>query len=607
MMRCFSEEKIAVASGKANGDILPYLDEETGHGSTRQRRRRHLSRLKKIILMENEAKWTELMGNPPPYGDMLLHEHQHEKLKYHESSNEKSASSELNIVRLDGLVEIDDVQDEDEYKETVQDISNLSQQYGVVSRVHIPGRRDCNSTMSCSPPQELAVFVSFSTPLEAEKAKEGLDKKIVGGQTLSACLVDSESGDYNEHDVPNIATILVKGALFLDKIGSVVTSCNIRKICESFGPVVHIYDPPTLLKASSKSVKCIDIIVEYSCSQDAKAAKVGLQGRVVGDGRTLSSEWVHGVWVDGSVKEGVSLSEEDYAGVRDNLESSFTTFSSSAVCSMTTYLQYPKGTVLLCNLAKLWFLDASDSASAIKLLSGRMTCGDIMLIAGSISINGSSACEVVPGLCAKATKEELDALKAAAMSYAANKSIHERQATIQERYATGISVPQVSRILPHFSNASSVVLTPRCDDKELNSLIKSMLTKLMNFQERARRLDPSKARGTRRRIVFGLKETFRGLRLRRVKMVIIAHDIDACGASGGLDDKVAEIIKVCEECEIPIIYELNKRIIGRALKKNIKVSVVGIYHFDGVEEERKCILQQLVNSKDPRECTVSNQ
>ncbi len=607
MMRHSSSDGKVAVSGKAEDDVLLYLDKETVRG--RVRRRHRLSGLKKIILMENEAKWTELMGRPPPYGDILLHK-QHEEFMQRESE-EKSASPELNIVRLDGLVNTDDVHDEDEYKETVQNIRDLSEQYGTVHQVLIPFHRDSsNSPMSCCcSPQVLAVFVSFSSSPEAEKAKDGLDKIIIGGQAISASLVGDLGEEYNnEHDLPNVATILVKGALFLDKNGHMATPCNIREICESFGSVLHVYNPPTLPK-TRKSMQCLDVIVEYCCAQDAKAAEVGLQGRLVGEGRALSSAWVHGVWVGGSVKEGVSLSVEDYARVRDDLESIFTAFSSSVIWCMTD-LQYPKGTVSLCNLAKLWFLDASDSASAIKLLSGRMTCGgDVTLVTGGIFSISSSACSAcdydAPGLHAKATEEECDALRSAAMSYAANKSIHERQANIQERYATGVSVPRVSRVLPPSSNAA-VISPPSCDE-ELNSLIKSLLMKLMKFQERARILDPSKARGSRRRIVFGLKETERGLRLGNVKMVILARDIDACGVPGGLDDKVAQIIKLTEEHDVPIIYGLNKKSIGRALKKNIKVSVVGIYHFNGAEEEKSSILQLLVSRQGPHHTTTNHQ
>ncbi len=586
-MRCSSEGKKVAASGKAKGDTQICVGKEAGSGRIRPRRR--LSALKKIILKENEAKWTELMGPPPPYAtDMLLGE-QHEDLVKREST-EKSEKSNIRIVRLDGLVNSDDIQDEDEYEETMQNIDGLSEQYGVVQKVQIPFRRESSPSMSCYPAQELAVFVSFSTLLEAEKAKEGLNNRIVGGQPIYACLV-GDSGDCNDkHYVPSdIATILVSGVLFLSNDGHVATTCNIREVCESFGSVLHVYNPPILPKIST-STQCLDVIVEYSCTEDAKAAKVGLQDRVVGEGRTLSSTWVYGVWVNGTRKDGVSLSEEDYAMVRDDLESIFETFSSSVVGRFNYFEYNAKSTVI--NLPKLWFRDASDSASAIKLLSGRMACGgnNIMLVAGGISISSSIVCDDdAPGLHAKATEEERDALKAAAVLYAANKSIAERQAIVPVRYATGVSVPRVSRVLP--PSCKAVIPTSSSCDVELNSLIKSMLAKLMEFQERARKLDPSKARGPRRRIVFGLKETKRGLRLGYVKMVVIAHDIDTCGAPGGLDDKVAEIIKLCEEHDIPVVYGLDKRKIGRTLKKSIKVSVVGIYHFDGAEEEMKSILR----------------
>ncbi len=587
-MRRSSEGKVT-ASGKAKGGTQTRVGKEAGRDRTSPRRR--LTALKKTILKENEAKWTELMGPPPQYApDGLSGEHREDLMQC--ESNEKSEKSKFRIIRLDGLVNSDDVQDEDEYEEILQNISDLSEQYGVVVKVEIPFHRESSPSMSHCPTHEMSVFVSFSTSLEAVKAKEGMDNRIIGGQQIHACLVGDygESGDGN-CEPSSIATILVSGVLFLSDDGYVATTCNIREVCESFGSVLRVYNPPILPK-TSMATQCLEVIIEYSCNEDAKAAKEGLQGYVVGKGRSLSSTWVYGVRVYGTRKDGVSLSEEDCAEVRVEFESIYKAFNSSVI-GKTNYVHYNTKSHAV-HLAILWFRNASDSASTIKFLTGRMACdNNIMLVARGISISNSSNVEGDaaddPGLHGKATEEECGVLKAAVLSYAASKSITERQANVPVGYATAVSVPRVSRVLPQ--TCKPEISTSPISDEELNFLIKSMLLKLMGFQERARKLDPAKARGPRRRVVFGLRETERGLRLGYVKMVIMAHDIESCTSPGGLDDKVTDIIKLCKDCDIPVIYGLNKRKLGRALNKPTKVSVVGIYHFDGAEDEKRSIMR----------------
>jgi selenocysteine insertion sequence-binding protein 2 len=108
-----------------------------------------------------------------------------------------------------------------------------------------------------------------------------------------------------------------------------------------------------------------------------------------------------------------------------------------------------------------------------------------------------------------------------------------------------------------------------------------MLGELMRLQERSK--DDKNARA-RRRLVMGLREVARGIRAHKVKMVIMANNLDEYGA---LDSKLQEILGMASADEIPILYELNKRKLGKALGKSIKVSVVGIQNADGAHDQFK--------------------
>jgi ribosomal protein L7Ae-like RNA K-turn-binding protein len=59
------------------------------------------------------------------------------------------------------------------------------------------------------------------------------------------------------------------------------------------------------------------------------------------------------------------------------------------------------------------------------------------------------------------------------------------------------------------------------------------------------------------------------------------------GEYGVIDKKLQEIIDTAAEKDVPVIYELNKRKIGKALGKPIKVSVARIQNADGAQVQFK--------------------
>eukprot|EP00903_Cladosiphon_okamuranus_P007835 g7580.t1 len=129
-------------------------------------------------------------------------------------------------------------------------------------------------------------------------------------------------------------------------------------------------------------------------------------------------------------------------------------------------------------------------------------------------------------------------------------------------------------------------------DKEVDDLVFEMLQLLFKFQERARLADPAKSK-TRRRIVMGLREVLRGIKAKKVRLLIVAPNVDGVGGEGGLDEKVVEIIDVAREGETPVVFALSKRRIGKALGKTIKVSAVGVYSFDGAHEQHKQLKRRI--------------
>ena len=52
---------------------------------------------------------------------------------------------------------------------------------------------------------------------------------------------------------------------------------------------------------------------------------------------------------------------------------------------------------------------------------------------------------------------------------------------------------------------------------------------------------------------------------------------------GGLDETLNNIIDMCHEQNVPLVFALGRRALGRACAKLVPVSVVGIFSYDGSE------------------------
>ena len=64
--------------------------------------------------------------------------------------------------------------------------------------------------------------------------------------------------------------------------------------------------------------------------------------------------------------------------------------------------------------------------------------------------------------------------------------------------------------------------------------------------------------------------------------------------SGGLDDALNNILTLCNEQNVPFVFDLGRRALGIACAKHVPVSVIGIFNFSGSEVSMKHELQLLV-------------
>ncbi|KAF7657454.1 hypothetical protein LDENG_00027040 [Lucifuga dentata] len=119
--------------------------------------------------------------------------------------------------------------------------------------------------------------------------------------------------------------------------------------------------------------------------------------------------------------------------------------------------------------------------------------------------------------------------------------------------------------------------------KDVDECVASLLKELVRFQDRLYQKDPMKAR-MKRRIVMGLREVLKHLRLRKVKCVVISPNCERIQSKGGLDEALHTIIDTCREQGIPFVFALSRKALGRCVNKAVPVSLVGIFNYDGAQD-----------------------
>ncbi|XP_062985511.1 selenocysteine insertion sequence-binding protein 2 isoform X2 [Elgaria multicarinata webbii] len=119
--------------------------------------------------------------------------------------------------------------------------------------------------------------------------------------------------------------------------------------------------------------------------------------------------------------------------------------------------------------------------------------------------------------------------------------------------------------------------------KEVDSCVTDLLKELVRFQDRLYQKDPVKAK-TKRRLVMGLREVLKHLKLKKLKCVIISPNCEKIQSKGGLDETLHLIIDSACEQNIPFVFALSRKALGRCVNKAVPVSVVGIFSYDGAQD-----------------------
>ncbi|XP_015978399.2 selenocysteine insertion sequence-binding protein 2 isoform X2 [Rousettus aegyptiacus] len=141
--------------------------------------------------------------------------------------------------------------------------------------------------------------------------------------------------------------------------------------------------------------------------------------------------------------------------------------------------------------------------------------------------------------------------------------------------------------------------------KEVDACVTDLLKELVRFQDRMYQKDPIKAK-TKRRLVLGLREVLKHLRLRRLKCVIISPNCEKIQSKGGLDDTLHTIIDHACKQDIPFVFALNRKALGRSLNKAVPVSVVGIFSYDGAQDQFHKMVELTVAARQAYKTMLEN-
>lgn len=78
----------------------------------------------------------------------------------------------------------------------------------------------------------------------------------------------------------------------------------------------------------------------------------------------------------------------------------------------------------------------------------------------------------------------------------------------------------------------------------------------------------------------------RDIRARAIKLLVLAPDTEKTGV---VDDKVQQLVQTAITHQVPMLYALSRRQLGKALGTNMRYSAVGIAFADGAYHHFKTI------------------
>ncbi|GAX14624.1 hypothetical protein FisN_6Lh408 [Fistulifera solaris] len=508
-------------------------------------RRKKFSPLKKKVLEERLRQWRQ--KNP-------------DKLQPEQDSF-------TTLAVLGWLTADDDCNDDDEYQELCQNFQEMAEKIGTVQRTWLPRR------------EESPVYVQFQTAQSAEEAQHAWNGLNLGGAELQVMALSpsddtsrllSETEDdwrigceraFQEkqasltqtdtsHEI-GLWNVLTDDDLEDDEC---LEECvnDIRVLATSYGPLATLRvekeesPPRVVLEYTGNLLDVKRIVVQLN---QVKLSGNQLLAKVLRVNKSPSS--LHGddfVVVLRNVLTTEDLEDEDC------LEESMVDIEELAK-------QFGVVEKIDANIEEqtIWvhYTSAEEKQKALTGFHGMVIGGQTVSVTAA---SGSDDSEMELN-----DNQNNDVIE----------PMFSGDKRIPERFAECKRVPKI----PNSGQPRHYAILSK--NETVKPLLMEMLAELMRLQKRAAEDKNAKAK---RRLVMGLREVARGIRARKVRMVVMANNLDEYGA---LDEKLQEILDLAQKEEVPVFFEFSKRSLGKAIGKTIKMAVIGIQNPDGANQQFK--------------------
>ncbi|XP_014205456.1 uncharacterized protein LOC106637258 [Copidosoma floridanum] len=145
-----------------------------------------------------------------------------------------------------------------------------------------------------------------------------------------------------------------------------------------------------------------------------------------------------------------------------------------------------------------------------------------------------------------------------------------------------------SRFRPYCTNTTN---------PELNANLEEFVSELSRLQRNLYKRDKSKGR-FRRRYYAGFREIEKRLQLKKIKLVIVAPDIDTNKNNGELDKLVGRFKDACGLHEVPCVFGLSRRKLGYLTHGKGFVSSIGVANYEALEDKLGAALVKVADAKN---------
>lgn len=531
---------VDMETGGAGELIRLMRDGSTTVKKGRQRirqRKKNFSTLKKKVLEERLRRWRK--ANP--------------------SSVESNSvtGNETCTVAMHGFASADELEDDDEYYELVLNLLDMANKVGKAKHAFIHRASDAKHSPA---------FVQFHRAADATAATGAWSGMVLGGETIFAKVVSSDSEPLEDESAWREWCLAISSKIDMQfEAPSTETVIFIRNAITE-----DDLEDEECLEESLEDVKEIlkkhgeisDVSLDREPSLQLRVTYLANEDEAVGICKDITGQMLGGLPLVAQLSPPQSavsrvvlkdiLTEEDLED-KDCLDESLSDIREIvSKCGVVHGLRRIDGTQAV-------EVDIACEAAerVIKELNG-------------ITIGGASVSASIEGK----EDENLGASLQQKVNETEAQPMFSGDKLISERFAECKRVPKIVKPEPR-------MYASFFDSDDIKPLLIEMLGELMRLQRRA--IDEKNTK-VKRRLVMGLREVARGIRSRKVRMVVMANNLDDYGV---IDEKLQEILNLAHSEDIPVFFEFSKRNLGKAIGKNIKIGVLGVQNAEGAHQQFK--------------------